>query len=131
MPVSRSGDDLDRPTALRQPLADTFGQAGAVTVEPETLQPPDLMLDLYGEDIRARAYLLHDPAAGELCLRPDFTVPVARVHMADGRDPARYAYHGLVWRRQEPGADRPSEYLQAGFELIGGANAAKDRTSTE
>lgn len=126
MPVGRIGDDLDRLSALRERLAETFARAGAVTVEPETLQPADVMLDVYGEDIRARAYLLHDPAAGELCLRPDFTVPVARVHMADGRDPARYAYHGLVWRRQEPGANRPSEYLQAGFELIGGANAAED-----
>lgn len=126
MPIGRIGDDLDRLSALRTQLADTFAGAGAVTVEPETLQPADVMLDVYGEDIRARAYLLHDPAAGELCLRPDFTVPVARVHMADGRDPARYAYHGLVWRRQEPGTDRPSEYLQAGFELIGGGTPAED-----
>lgn len=126
MSAGRIGDDLDRLSALRAHLATTFARAGATNVEPETLQPAALMLDLYGEDIRARAYLLQDPAAGELCLRPDFTVPVARVHMADGRDPARYAYHGLVWRRQEPGADRPSEYLQAGFELIGGANAGDD-----
>ncbi|MGB0926672.1 MAG: ATP phosphoribosyltransferase regulatory subunit [Pikeienuella sp.] len=124
--AGRIGDDLDRLSTLRARLGEAFAQAGAATVEPETLQPADVMLDLYGEDVRARAYLLQDPVVGELCLRPDFTVPVARVHMSDGCDPARYAYHGLVWRRQEPGSDRPSEYLQAGFELIGGADPAAD-----
>lgn len=124
--AGRIGDELDRLSTLRARLTAAFIDAGAAMVEPETLQPADLMLDLYGEDIRGRAFLLHDPTAGELCLRPDFTVPVARVHMSDGCDPARYAYHGLVWRRQEPGHNRPSEYLQAGFELIGGGDAAKD-----
>jgi ATP phosphoribosyltransferase regulatory subunit len=122
----RIGDDLDRLSTLRAEIAKLFVSAGAVMVEPETLQPADVMLDVYGEDIRARAYLVQDPAAGELCLRPDFTVPVARVHMQGGADPARYAYQGLVWRRQYPGSQRPNEYLQAGIELIGGADPAKD-----
>lgn len=103
-----------------------FTAAGAARVEPETLQPADLLLDLYGEDIRARAFLVRDPVDGELVLRPDFTVPVARVHMREGADPARYAYDGLVWRRQAPGSNRPTEYLQAGMELIGGEDQAAE-----
>ncbi|MGB0506032.1 MAG: ATP phosphoribosyltransferase regulatory subunit [Pikeienuella sp.] len=122
----RIGGDLDRLSALRANITKQFESAGAVMVEPETLQPADVMLDVYGEDIRARAYIVQDPAAGELCLRPDFTVPVARVHMQGGADPARYAYQGLVWRRQVPGSKRPNEYLQAGIELIGGVDPAKD-----
>ena len=122
----RVGADLDRLNALRARIAARFAEAGAVRVEPETLQPADLLLDLYGEDVRARAYVVQDPVEGELMLRPDFTVPVARVHMEDGADPARYAYEGLVWRRQAAGSPRPAEYLQAGVELIGGADAAAD-----
>ncbi|MEM8754146.1 MAG: ATP phosphoribosyltransferase regulatory subunit [Pseudomonadota bacterium] len=122
----RVGDGLDRLAALRARIADGFEAAGAVRVEPEALQPAELLLDLYGEDVRARAYVVQDPVEGEKMLRPDFTVPVARVHMQDGRDPARYAYEGLVWRRQEPGSTRPTEYLQAGIELIGGADPAAD-----
>ena len=119
----RIGDDLGRLEALRRRIAERFAAAGAERVEPETLQPADLLLDLYGEDIRARAYLVNDPVEGELFLRPDFTVPVARIHMEEGKDPARYFYDGLVWRRQAPGSARPTEYLQAGIELIGGDQA--------
>ncbi len=59
-------------------------------------------------------------------LRPDFTVPVVEMHMAEGGDPARYAYAGEVFRRQPADADRPAEYLQVGFELFGGDPAAAD-----
>ena len=58
-------------------------------------------------------------------LRPDFTVPIVRLHMAGAPEPARYAYAGPVWRRQEPGSGRPAEYLQAGLELFDGADAAE------
>ncbi|MEM7269233.1 MAG: ATP phosphoribosyltransferase regulatory subunit [Pseudomonadota bacterium] len=122
----RVGNQLDRLSALRSEISNRFEAAGAVRVEPETLQPADLLLDLYGEDINARAFRVEDPAVGSLFLRPDFTVPVARVHMEDGADPARYYYDGLVWRRQAPDADRATEYLQAGIELIGGADAEAD-----
>jgi ATP phosphoribosyltransferase regulatory subunit len=122
----RIGDDLDRLSDLRVRILRLFTDAGAARVEPETLQPADLLLDLYGEDIRARAFLVQDPVEGELVLRPDFTVPVARLHMVSGADPSRYAYEGLVWRRQNPGSARPTEYLQAGVELIGGADPAAD-----
>ena len=122
----RVGADLARLSALRAEIAATFAAAGAARVEPDTLQPAEIMLDLYGEDIRARAYLVQDPLAGELFLRPDFTVPVARLHMQQGLSPARYHYDGLVWRRQEAGVDRPTEYLQAGIELIGGLDPAAE-----
>ncbi len=122
----RAGADLARLSAMRADIASIFDAAGAARVELETLQPADVMLDLYGEDIRARAYLVQDPVAGEQFLRPDFTVPVARLHMEQGLSPARYYYDGLVWRRQEPDVDRPTEYLQAGIELIGGADPAAE-----
>ena len=97
-----------------------FIAAGAETVDPPILQPAETLLDLYGEDIRARAYTTRDPLAGELMLRPDFTVPVAQMHMQHRREPSRYAYSGKVFRVQERGTARPSEYDQVGFELFGG-----------
>ena len=60
-------------------------------------------------------------------LRPDFTLPIVRLHMEAGAEPARYVYCGPVWRRQEFGSDRPREYLQAGFEIFeAGDPAATD-----
>lgn len=101
-----------------------FAAAGAVPVEAAILQPADILLDLYGEDIRARAYVTGDPLRGEMMLRPDFTVPVVQMHMASGTAPARYTYAGEVFRRQETDADRPNEFLQVGFELFDGHSPA-------
>jgi ATP phosphoribosyltransferase regulatory subunit len=95
-----------------------FHAAGALPVEADVLQPADVLLDLYGEDIRARAYVTHDPVVGEMMLRPDFTVPVAQAHMTGGAEPARYCYAGPVFRAQDRPSARPREYLQAGFELF-------------
>jgi len=91
---------------------------GAQPVETDILQPAATLLDLYGEDIRARAYVTADPLAGEMMLRPDFTVPVVQAHMAQGAEPARYAYMGKVFRRQEHLDARAREYLQVGFEVF-------------
>ncbi len=99
-------------------LSAAFIGAGAIPVEAASLQPAETLLDLYGEDIRARAYVTHDPLAGEQMLRPDFTVPVVQMHMNEGAEPARYTYQGPVWRKQEAGSDRMAEYLQVGFELF-------------
>ena len=104
-------------------ILDAFAAAGAVPVAPDILLPADTLLDLYGEDIRARAYLTTDPVRGEIVLRPDFTVPVVQMHMENGAEPARYCYLGEVFRKQDHGDTRPAhprdnEYLQAGFELF-------------
>ncbi|MBL9053675.1 MAG: ATP phosphoribosyltransferase regulatory subunit [Tabrizicola sp.] len=99
-------------------LLAAFVQAGAVPVETDLLQPAETLLDLYGEDIRARAYVTDDPVRGEMMLRPDFTVPVVQAHMAHAAEPARYAYLGEVFRKQDRNSAKASEYLQAGYEVF-------------
>jgi ATP phosphoribosyltransferase regulatory subunit len=110
----------NRALALRA----NFESAGAVVVEPPVLQPAETLLDLYGEDIRARAYITSDALRGEQMLRPDFTVPVVQMHMADGAEPARYTYAGEVFRRQEDDLERASEFLQVGYEVFDRSNPA-------
>ena len=95
-----------------------FEAEGAQVVETGILQPAEVLLDLYGEDIRARAYVTSDALRGEQMLRPDFTVPVVQMHMAYGAEPARYTYAGEVFRRQEDDADRANEYIQVGYEVF-------------
>ena len=131
--------DRDRADAL---LA-RFRDAGAAVLRPPILQPAGPLLDLYGEDIRARAFVTQDPLHGETMLRPDFTVPVVQHHLAAAPDSAdagtggaggaarRYAYAGEIFRRQEDDAARPREYLQAGFEVLGGPATDADRARTE
>ena len=95
-----------------------FEAQGAAVVEPPILQPAGTLLDLYGEDIRARAYVTSDALRGEQMLRPDYTVPVVQMHMAEGAEPARYTYAGEVFRRQEHDPDRANEYVQVGYEVF-------------
>ena len=109
--------------AIGQQILALFRAAGATEVAPDVLLPAEILLDLYGEDIRARAYVTQDPIRGEVMLRPDFTVPVVQMHMENGAEPARYCYLGEVFRKQDHGDTRPehprdNEYLQVGFELF-------------
>ena len=110
--------------AEAETLFAAFRTEGAVPVEADILQPAETLLDLYGEDIRARAYVTTDPLRGEMMLRPDFTVPVVQAHMAHGAEPARYCYMGEVFRKQDSPGTRANEYMQVGFELF-------DRTAPE
>lgn len=110
----------DRAAQLRR----AFEHAGAEPVETSILQPAETLLDLYGEDIRARAYVTSDALRGEQLLRPDFTVPVVQMHMAHGAEPARYTYAGEVFRKQEDELDKPSEYMQVGYEVFDRENPA-------
>ncbi|MDO9527307.1 MAG: ATP phosphoribosyltransferase regulatory subunit [Gemmobacter sp.] len=112
MPVSTAA------RAEAERLFAAFRDAGAVAVETDILQPAEILLDLYGEDIRGRAYVTSDPLRGEMMLRPDFTVPVVQMHMTHGADPARYCYMGEVFRRQDHRGPRANEYLQVGYEVF-------------
>jgi ATP phosphoribosyltransferase regulatory subunit len=111
--------------AEAEALQAVFTAAGAVPVDAPLMLSADTLLDLYGEDIRARAYTTHDPDRGEMMLRPDFTVPVVEMHAEHGSEPARYTYLGEVFRKQPVGSGRPSEYLQLGFELFDRGDPAK------
>jgi ATP phosphoribosyltransferase regulatory subunit len=104
--------------ATAEAIFAAFLEAGAAPVEADILQPAETLLDLYGEDIRARAYVTQDPLQGEMMLRPDFTVPVVQMHMAGGAEPARYAYMGEVFRKQEHRGRGAREYFQVGYEVF-------------
>ncbi|WP_336488674.1 ATP phosphoribosyltransferase regulatory subunit [Methylobacterium nigriterrae] len=101
-------------------LARHFEEAGYGLVSPPVLQPVEPFLELSGEDIRRRIFVTQDEAGTELCLRPEFTIPVCRLHRsrADGRS-ADYSYLGPVFRLA---GDEPDEFLQAGIESIGRAD---------
>ena len=103
-----------------------FEEKGAIYLEIPTLLESDLLLDLYGEEINSRTYILNDPIKGNLMLRPDFTVPIVLMHIKNNQDRAEYCYSGKVWRKQDYSSLRPSEYLQVGIECFGGKDIAKE-----
>ncbi|MET0294331.1 MAG: ATP phosphoribosyltransferase regulatory subunit, partial [Phenylobacterium sp.] len=108
--------------AIRAP----FAEAGAQRVDPPILQPLTLLLDLAGEALRARLFVVQAEGGQEACLRPDFTAAIARLHLASGTAEGRYFYEGVAFRASPPGEDRSEEFLQVGLEVYQepGASAA-------
>lgn len=97
-----------------------FAERSYVREEPSVLQPAEIFLDRYGEEIRRRTFTLMDPSGRELCLRPDLTIPICRQAVQDERSlPARICYNGLVFRHQPGEPHRPTQFFQAGVELLG------------
>jgi ATP phosphoribosyltransferase regulatory subunit len=105
-----------------------FTGSGYGRIAPPIVQPAGLFLDVVGERLRARTYVFTDPDGQELCLRPDFTVPICRQHLTchpGGNVRMRYCYSGPAFRYQRVGATsaHPSEFRQVGIESF----AAQDR----
>ena len=98
--------------AIRAALA-----PGAETVDAPILQPLGLLLDLAGEAMRARLFVVQAHGGAEACLRPDFTVAIVRRHIDSGAGAGRYFYEGPAFRAA-PGTDRPEEFVQMGVELF-------------
>lgn len=109
-------------------ILELFARRGYARVDTAILQPAEIFLDRAGEEIRRRTFVLTDPAGQELCLRPDLTIPVCRTHLAQkGALPARLCYNGIVFRHQPAEPDRPTQFYQAGAELLG----VEDRAGAE
>jgi ATP phosphoribosyltransferase regulatory subunit len=94
-----------------------FEAAGGLRVDAPLLQPLNLLLDLAGEAMRTRLFVVQSEGASESCLRPDFTVAIARQHLDGGQPDGRYVYQGSAYRASA-GSDRPEEFVQTGLEIM-------------
>ncbi len=121
--LAESAARFDRLEAQAQLLTATFRAHGYELVAPAIIQPAALMLDVVGEDLRARTYVFTDQDGVELCLRPDLTVPTCRLYLErhpQATAPARYCYNGPAFRYRPLDAPRgnPREFRQAGLEAF-------------
>ncbi|MCP4934903.1 MAG: ATP phosphoribosyltransferase regulatory subunit [bacterium] len=117
---------------LAAKLREVFTKAGFEPVAPAILQPADVLLDCSGEALRARTYVFSDLDGHELCLRPDLTVPTARLYLERNptvHEEARYCYNGPTFRYSPADGKntRPREFRQMGLELY----AMNDRLAAE
>ncbi len=117
-PVRLGISDPDKAEQLARRLT----EAGYARVEPPIVQPAGPFLDVSGEDLRRRMFLTSDAEGNELCLRPDLTIPTARLHLAStsAGSEAAYFYLGPVFRQRESGG---AEVQQAGIEIFGRGDA--------
>ncbi|MGH6828162.1 MAG: ATP phosphoribosyltransferase regulatory subunit [Rhizomicrobium sp.] len=115
--------------AQAQAILRAFVTRGYVLEEPSVLQPADIFLDRSGEEIRRRTFTLTDPSGRDLCLRPDLTIPICYQAVKAKRNfPARICYNGLVFRHQPAEPNRPTQFFQAGVELLGLEDRAHGET---
>src|SRR3990170_3122014 len=130
--AAESAKEFEALEAQATTLLDTFRRAGYEPVAPSIIQPAGVFLDQIGEQVRGRTYVFTDLAGGELCLRPDLTVPVSRLYLErhpEAGTEARYCYNGPAFRFQPQGDNRahPREFRQAGIECFG----ASDKESAD
>jgi ATP phosphoribosyltransferase regulatory subunit len=103
--------------AIRAP----FLQQDAALVDTPVLQPLGLLLDISGEAMRPRLFVVQADGIDEACLRPDLTIGVALAHIASAARTGRYLYEGKAFRVAPQGSGRAEEFAQIGLELYGGA----------
>ena len=120
MEVSASPDIL---AAMRA----RFNAFGGVWTDASVLQPLSLLLDLAGEAVRSRLYVVSG-SVEEQVLRPDFTIPITRAHIASGQASGRYLYEGKAFRAPAAAGENETEFPQIGVEVFGLAKdlAAED-----
>ncbi len=114
--------------ALGQALADSFGTFGYREVMTPLIELADVLGRADGQ-AAGRAYRLFDDEGRVLVLRPDLTIPIARLvatRMADHPDPVRIAYNARAVRPPTSGKIEGAEQRQAGIELVGAAGADAD-----
>ena len=99
-------------------IGSIFAKAGLKEISVPSLLTASDLVDLYGEDLKLRAYTTSDPVKGEQVLRPDFTVPILLKHLKGKSLQAKYFYSGNVWRRQSFESIIPNEQYQMGFEFF-------------
>jgi len=104
--------------------ASVFEQAGGLLVDPPTLMDASIPLELSGEAVRTRLCIFTDSHGREQALRPDLTLPVAKLEAdrltSGGAGEQRYRYNARAYRLpSEPG--QPMEFTQIGAEVFGGA----------
>ena len=102
-----------------------FEAAGFSSVDPGSVMEAENLLNLYGEDVRARAFVFEGGDAIDLCLRPDLTLAICRHHLGNGGGSAKYIASGPVYRRPSLGETRPAQFLQVGCEWFGDADLAQ------
>lgn len=113
--------------AIRAPLLG----AGATPTDAPVMQPLGLLLDLAGEAMRSRLFVVSGDGGEEAALRPDFTVAVARQHVSNGGGAGRYRYEGKAFRVAPRGSDRAEEFLQIGIEAFEAQGAAGDPVTAD
>lgn len=114
---------------IESTLCDTFRRWGYQRIILPTVGYYESLSTGASDQLRRQMYRFFDREGQILALRPDMTVPTARVvgtTLYDQPRPLRLYYLGNVFRYERPQAGQRREFTQAGIELVGADSAASD-----
>jgi ATP phosphoribosyltransferase regulatory subunit len=114
-------DDCFIKRNIEQKLRVLFRSCGFNEIETPTMEFFDVFAS---EDAmpQENMFKFFDQQGRILVLRPDITVPVARITASKFKDaeyPLRFSYIGNVFRYNEYGGGKQNEFTQAGIEVLG------------
>lgn len=123
-------EDVGARRRLEARIHDVFARWGYAEVATPALEYLDTFLRAAGPTFADRLMKLIDSGGEVLALRPEMTVPIARLAatrlLPAGVTPLRVSYIATVFRSQEAGSGRLREFIQAGAELIGDGSVHAD-----
>lgn len=110
-------------------LQDVFRSFGYREVSTPVFEYAASFVTASADSLEEKMYRFPDERGRMMVLRPDFTVPLARLaatHLAGEQRPLRLCYGGNIYRHTSGHVTRRRETAQAGVELIGGSCAGSD-----
>jgi len=126
----QTSEDVAARRRLEARIRDVFARWGYAEVATPTLEYLETFLRAAGPTFADRLMKLVDGGGEVLALRPEMTVPIARLAatrlLPAGVTPLRVSYVAAVFRGQDAGSGRLREFIQAGVELIGDGSVQAD-----
>jgi ATP phosphoribosyltransferase regulatory subunit len=113
-------DEMRELRAITEAMRAVFEHRGYGEVWTPTIEFEDVLRR--GETGVDPAYRVFDDHGHVMALRPDMTVPIARVvatRYAGAEPPLRFSYFAHAYRGVRPHRGQMREFLQAGIELVG------------
>ncbi|MGH2910381.1 MAG: ATP phosphoribosyltransferase regulatory subunit [Solirubrobacteraceae bacterium] len=118
-------DEMRELRAMTDRIRDVFETAGYGEVSTPALEHEQTFARA-NLPVSASAYRVFDGQGDVLVLRPDMTVPIARLtatRYAQAAGPLRFCYVASAWRGVAAGRGQSREVMQAGVELLGAGGA--------
>ncbi len=115
-------EDCHLKRGLEQKFRSLFRSCGFCEVETPTIEFYDVFASEEGAMPQENMFKFFDQQGRILVLRPDITVPVARITATKYREaeyPLRVSYVGNVFRYNDYGGGKQNEFTQAGIEVLG------------
>ena len=114
---------------LEQRFRSLFTSCGYNELETPTIEFYDVYASDQGAMPQENMFKFFDQQGRILVLRPDITVPVARITATKCKDaayPLRFSYIGNVFRYNDYGGGKQNEFTQAGIEALGVSTPESD-----